>query len=191
MITNEELVIKIQNGENNLQEELYSNVKNLIGQTAYNFYKKHRYLIDKLGSVDYEDILQLANLSFIKSIHKFKTDKEFYFSTFLVNVIQLNLHNEFYRNKKVSNKYQKDLMYCEYEDNLICINNTVIEDKILLDQLMNCLTEKEKSIIIDKYLIGMKNQDMLNKYGISNQMINSIRKKALEKMKIEMEKSEI
>lgn len=191
MITNEELVIRIQNGEHALQDELYCNVEKLIRQTAFNFYKKHKYLIDKLGSVDYDDVFQLANLSFMKCVHKFKTDKEFQFTTFLVNSIQLNLHNEFYRNKKVSNQYQKDLKYCQFEFDLVCINDTLVEDRIYLEQLMKSLTEKEKSIIIDKYLIGMNNKDMLNKYGISNQMINSIRKKALNKMKIEMEKSKI
>lgn len=192
MITpNEELVLKIQNGEKNLQEELYLNVKNLIGQTTYKFYERNRSLIDKFGSIDYDDVLQLANLSFMKCIHKFKIDKGFQFTTFLVNAIQLNLHNEFYRNKKISNRYQKDLVYCEYKDNLVSINDLGIEDKILLEQLMSVLTDKEKDIIIDKYLIDMKNQDLLNKYGISNQMINSIRKKALDKMRKEMERNGI
>lgn len=185
MQTNEELIIRIKNGEKTLENDLYDNVKGLIYQTSYDFYNQYKVVIKKVGLVDIDDIVQIANITFIKSIAKFNTDKDLLFSTYLVTSIKTNLLNQFYKNKIISREYRKDIDKVEYDDKYSAYYVEDIETKIFVEELMSVLTERERNIITDKYLIGLKCTEMVNKYGISSQAINNLIHKSLDKMKRE------
>ena len=185
MLTNEELIIRIKNGEKTLENDLYNNVKGLIYQTSYDFYNKHKVMIKKIGLLDIDDLVQIANYTFIKSISKFKVNKDILFSTYLVQSIKTNLLNQFYKNKKVSREYRKDIDKVEYDENYSSSYTDKTDIKIFVEELMSVLNERERNIITDKYLIGLKCNEMVNKYGISSQAINNLIHKALNKMKKE------
>ncbi len=191
-LTNEELIKEIKKGNKELVGSLYKKVEKLIIKTASDFYKKNYPLIEKTICVDYDDIIQIANMAFIKSLCGFSFDKNILFSTYLVSTIQLTLHSEFYRNKKISNCYQKDLEKECFEDDFygLCTQDT-IDLKILIDEILVVLTKRELEIIKDKFFLELSPPELRNKYGLSSPAIRNIEKKALEKLRNKIRKGEI
>lgn len=190
MISNEELIKEIRKGNKNLETELYKNVEKLIIKTASMFYQRNKSLIKKIACIDYDDVLQIARMGFVISIEKFNLEKDFLFTTYLTNTIQLRLYSEFYHNKKINIIYEKDTNKTELDDNLRDSRGSNIDIKLMLEEIMECLTKREKEIIIDKFIVGLNPSELRNKYGVSTPAIRDIKNKALEKMTKKIRRNE-
>lgn len=183
IVANEVLVREIQKGNRHLEHELYKNVEGLIIQITSQFYQKNKSLIKKIICLDYDDVLQIARCGFMKSIKSFDTEQGILFSTYLVNTIQLTLHTEFYRNKDINVAYRKDTAKIELKDNIPLTHYDDVDNRLIIEEAMSVLDEREKNIITDKFLVGLKPEEMRNKYGMSSPGIRNIEQKALAKMK--------
>lgn len=186
-LSNEELIEKIKQGSEFTINDLHKNVERLIIKTAYGFYQKNQSLIKKTSCIDYDDILQIANIGFLKSLKNFDCNKNIKFSTYLVNTIQLTLHAEFYRNKKINNLYEKDIIKDEFDENINFKIDKDLDYNIIINDMLSILEERERNIIKDKYFVGLKPFELRNKYGLSSPAIRNIEKKSLQKIKEKME----
>lgn len=61
-----------------------------------------------------------------------------------------------------------------------------IENKLIIENLLNTLTDHQKMILTDIYLKGHTAVEVANKLTISRQAVNSTKKKALRKLKKEL-----
>lgn len=178
----------IKQENKNTCDILYINVQKLISKTTCDFYKKYKYLIYNLATIDYDDLTQISNLCFVKCVKKFNPNKGVKFSTYLTNAIQLNLYSNFYSNKKISNSKQLMLNQTELFDEFTPDKEMNIENRILIEQLMECLSDREKNVIYDIFFNNLTTKELSNKYGLGNSSILHIKYISLQKMKEEMEK---
>ena len=62
----------------------------------------------------------------------------------------------------------------------------LITNKITISQLINCLDEREKQIILLRYYRGKTQTEIASILGISQVQVSRIEKRALQKMKNEL-----
>ena len=66
------------------------------------------------------------------------------------------------------------------DDNL---NNENLENKVLIEKLLNCCTKQEKQVLNLLFFEGYSGQAVAEKLGMSRQWIHSIKHKALKKIR--------
>lgn len=184
----EELIRGIKNGDVNSKDELYTKVKGLIYKEVNTFYNRNRDFLKKCGYMDYEDLVQIGNLIFTKSINKYKLNKGYEFSTYLVQSIRNYLNVYFFPNKTISKDYKANADTLELNEKIIDDNSSCnMIDNLHLKIALEKLTHEERELIYDKFFRGLSSKEMVNKYGVSCVTIRKRREKALEKLKRYME----
>lgn len=78
-MTNEELAVKIQQGETDLYLQLWENVEKFVVMMA----KRHHVLTDGRGGVEIEDLVQSGYLALVSAVNYFDASKGYSFLTFL------------------------------------------------------------------------------------------------------------
>ncbi len=154
-------------------------------------------------SIDADDLFQIGILGLIKAVDLYDYTKGYTFTTYATKIIKSELYMKFRKMKYLSNIISLDCpinLNKESDDELYYIDmledpNGDFEKDImhavmisLLESSLDCLTEKEKNIIIDRFgLYGheaLKHRETAEKYGCSQPMICKHIKKSLHKMKI-------
>ena len=154
-------------------------------------------------SIDADDLFQIGILGLIKAVDLYDYTKGYTFTTYATKIIKNELYMKFRKMKYLSNIMSLDCSISlnkKSDDELYYID--IIEDPngdfekdimhavmiSLLESSLDCLTEKEKNIIIDRFgLYGheaLKQRETAEKYGCSQPMICKHIKKSLHKMKL-------
>lgn len=185
-LTNEYLIREIKNGRKDLIDELFERNKNGIRKVAYEFHKKYYNTISNIGAYELEDIIQIANINFMKTIELYKEEKEAKYITFLMKYTHWQLYEHFFKRKQITNRlrheYNKALIQYDtpYEHSLEIasmgrsnyMSPQYIEDfdtSIYIEYLIDILeTDREKGMITDFYLNDMTAEQISIKYGYKN-----------------------
>lgn len=83
-MTNEEIVIQIQQGNRELYLQLWENVRKLIVQEA----KKRYYISNGRGGVEVEDLVQCGFLALVEAVNYFDIGSGWKFTTYLGNTLK-------------------------------------------------------------------------------------------------------
>lgn len=156
-------------------------------------------------SMDSDDLLQIGILGLMKAVDLYDYTKNYAFSSFAGKLIKNEIYMKFRKMKYLStimsldapvniSDNERDKIYLadiledpngDFEKDIM--HATMIS---LLESALDCLTEKEKNIIIDRFgLCGhkaLKQREAAEKYECSQAMICRHIQKALHKMKINL-----
>lgn len=96
-MTNEEIVVQIQQGNTDLYLELWKNVKRLVSQLAYT-----RYCISHgRGGCEVEDLVQCGYLALVTAVNSFDINTGFKFTTYLDKTLKTEFATAIgYRSRK-------------------------------------------------------------------------------------------
>lgn len=215
-LTNEELIIRIQNGEKELINVLYKKIEGLIVKLANDFYQINKYKIKAIGTFDMDDLVQLSAIKFLRAVELFNSDSGILFSTYLCTAVKYGLTDSLFSSNYISKKdllndtqfklegesknvrrlkemYEFDMSKTDI-DNLqhrTTGKHRNMIDKMYLEYLLEALNDREKEIIEDYYIKGYFGDYLSDKYNISRQRIQTIKQKALDKMKKRAEEGEM
>lgn len=156
------------------------------------------------AAYEFDDILQVAVLGLIKAIDTFDYHKGYAFTTYGMKVIasQINILFRRFKYTKLIISLDETIAYNEKSEGLtigeiVVDENTNIEEDVehivmwsLIESELDCLTEKERNIIIDKFgLYGndpLLQRELAVKYNYSQGYICRIIANAIKKLKIRL-----
>lgn len=156
------------------------------------------------SAYDFDDILQVAVLGLIKAIDTFDYRKGYTFTTYGMKVIlsQINILFRRFKYTKLIISLDETIAYNDKGEGLtigetVVDENTNIEEDIerivmysLIESELDCLTEKERNIIIDKFgLYGnepLLQRELAVKYNYSQGYICRIIAGAIKKLRIRL-----
>ncbi len=178
----ENIVLFQQKRDKNAMEYIINKFEILIDRYKMSFLKEIYF-----NKYDVEDNKQDLIVSLINIVNKIPIEySQFENEGCLVNYIYkaiLNSRKDMYINKNIKrdfieNKYLSSVV--EFEDNYFVKD---IESNIEIEDMLKCLTEKEKRVIKYKFLNDKSEAEIAEIMGTSRQWINIIRNRALKKLK--------
>lgn len=152
-----------------------------------------------------EDLISIGTIGLIKAINTFKTDKNIKLATYASRCIE----NEILMHLRRSSRSRVEVsidepLNVDWDGNELLLSDILgtdddmiykdIEDEIdknLLEQAMDILTERERTIIELRFGIGHDDEEMTQKevadmLGISQSYISRLEKKIIKRLKKEM-----
>lgn len=183
---------RIKNGdENALRELINSNLKFVV-----NIAKMYR----KYG-VPFSDLISEGNIGLMKAAKKFDGERNIKFISYAVWWIKNSIQeciDEYKKDKSETNadlfhmdnqtkevyEYELNNINNEYEDNVINYQSR----KTTIDELMSCLQEREKKIIILYFGLFNNKEHTLDEIGsvlsLTNERVRQIKDKSLVKLRV-------
>lgn len=147
----------------------------------------------------FEDILQEAKISAIRAYRNYDPSKNTKLITHLHNYINFYLSHYFRSdtglikipvkvlqdtNKQKPELVHNDFLYDNSSDNEHpFLDNSFIDKKLGLDELLDFLTDKEKEVIDLIYLQGYTYDEVAMMYNVSRQAINNLANKTIKKLR--------
>ena len=188
-MANEELALKIQNGERNLISTLWEQVKRFIYLKSENWYWQHEETCIRCG-VDLDDLKQVSYFAFLDAIRYYTSADGYKFLTYLV----FPLRNRFNEACGIRTKAQaqRPLNRCKslnaavsgseegitYED--IIVDEIAAEDfqraedgiyneqlRSVLDECLATLPEVQSPVIQYRYFEGLTAEEVGQKVGLT------------------------
>lgn len=156
---------------------------------------------------DQDDLISIGTIGLIKGISTFKTDKNVRLSTYASRCIENEILMYFRSRRKLSNEVSlSDSIETDKDGNYLSLMDVISVEDTLLDDLSarescnnvyrimkQCLDCREERIICMRYgLTGcppLAQREVAERCGISRSYVSRIEKKALEKLREEIEKS--
>ena len=188
-----ELGFKIQQGDKMALDTLIKHNLRFVISIA----KKYR----KYTDVSFSDLISEGNIGLIKAANKFDPTKNIKFSSYAVWWIKASIKEciEGYKGKieysivddyQVTNLDEKDLIYDEINEEFEKKMNNLQSRQSAIEDLIKCLEEREKKIIMLFYGLGntskeMKLDEVSKEMGITKERVRQIKDDAIVKMKCE------
>ncbi|MEY8337012.1 RNA polymerase sporulation sigma factor SigK [Lachnospiraceae bacterium 62-35] len=166
------------------------------------------HVVKKYQGTDYEleDLLSVGTIGLIKAVNTFRADKGSRLATYAAKCVE----NEILMLLRSSKKYSREVSLFEPigidkdGETVSLVDVLEMENKEVLDSIIltqdvkelyeayeHCLKENEKQVIRMRYgLFGIKEEtqrEIAKKLGISRSYVSRIEKKAVEKLRREME----
>lgn len=146
---------------------------------------------------DINDLIQIGQVSIIKAVNKFDTEKDNGFTSYVTNAVKRHFYNLIRDNVKKSSYCSLNSLNqegCELMDTLASEENleedfVQAEEKKKLTRALNKLSEKEKEIIYWFYFDNRTLQDYVKFKGIGYRTAVDRKKRALVKLKKFMERN--
>lgn len=177
-----ENILLCQNGDKAAIGYVINKFEGLINKSKMSFPQNIYF-----NNYDVEDNNQDLIVSLINIVNKIPIDNPgFKNEGCLVNYIYkalLNSRKDMYINKNIKrdfieNKYLSSMV--EFKDNYFVED---IESNIEIEDMLKCLTEKEKRVIKYKFLNDKSEVEIAEILGISRQVVNRMKNNALKKLK--------
>lgn len=145
-------------------EVIYGEFEKLI-----NFYASH------IGTEDAKPDLTLFLIELLYAIDlsRFKNDC----SSGLKKYIAVCIRNQYIYLSKNEDKISR--FTYEIFDNCASYNEQY-DDKIAVEQILNCLTEKQKRVLVYRYKYGFSDREIAAKLNIKRQSVNQLKNRAFE-----------
>ena len=188
-----ELGFKIQQGDKMALDTLIKHNLRFVISIA----KKYR----KYTDVSFSDLISEGNIGLIKAANKFDPTKNIKFSSYAVWWIKASIKEciEGYKGKieysivddyQVTNLDEKDLIYDEINEEFEKKMNNLQSRQSAIEDLIKCLEEREKKIIMLFYGLGNTSKEMnldevSKEMGITKERVRQIKDDAIVKMKCE------
>ena len=155
---------------------------------------------------DQEDLISIGTIGLIKGITTFNPSKGARLATYAARCVE----NEILMHFRSQRKCSQDVSLSDYIETgsdgaELSLMEVISSDDDLLEQLSvkesvaqvrkavaNCLTDQERRVILLRYGLGgqppLRQREVAMQIGISRSYISRIEKRALEKLKAELEK---
>jgi RNA polymerase sigma factor (sigma-70 family) len=146
-----------------------------------------------------EDVLQEAKISAIRAYRNYDPSRNTKLITHLHNYINFYLSHYFRadtglikipnkalrdENKQKPELIHNDFLYDNSSDNQHpFLDNSIVDKKIQLNELLDYLSEKEKEIIKLIYIEGFTYDEVAIMYNVSRQAINNTANKSIKKLR--------
>jgi len=146
---------------------IYENFKKLI-----NVYASRLFYEDGVSDLT----LFLIELLYNIDLSRFEEDETFGIKKYIAVCI---------RNKYIALSMQKDI----YINNTLplldiaAFENDCFDDAILISQVLKVLNEKQKSVLVYKYIYGYSDCEIADNLGITRQAVNGLKNRALAVLK--------
>ena len=159
---------------------------------------------DKTG-VGVEDLISIGTIGLIKAINTFKSDKNIKLATYASRCIENEILMHLRRNSRIKTEVSIDEpLNVDWDGNELLLSDILgteedlvykdIEDEVdlnLLEQAMDILSDRERTIIELRYGIGHDDEEMTQKevadlLGISQSYISRLEKKIIRRLRKEM-----
>ena len=156
-------------------------------------------------SADQDDLISIGTIGLIKAVSTFKSDKNIKLATYASRCIENEILMYFRSRRKLQGEVSlSDTLEGDGEGNnlflmdVIRVDDTMLEDldvkescKKVRDVVSRCLTPREARIIDLRYGLSgaqpLTQREIASQCGISRSYVSRIEKKALEKLKKELE----
>ena len=155
--------------------------------------------------VGVEDLISIGTIGLIKAINTFKSDKNIKLATYASRCIENEILMHLRRNSRIKTEVSIDEpLNVDWDGNELLLSDILgteedlvykdIEDEIdlnLLEQAMDILSDRERTIIELRYGIGHDDEEMTQKevadlLGISQSYISRLEKKIIRRLRKEM-----
>ena len=155
--------------------------------------------------VGVEDLISIGTIGLIKAINTFKSDKNIKLATYASRCIENEILMHLRRNSRIKTEVSIDEpLNVDWDGNELLLSDILgteedsvykdIEDEVdlnLLDQAMDILSDRERTIIELRYGIGHDDEEMTQKevadlLGISQSYISRLEKKIIRRLRKEM-----
>ena len=155
--------------------------------------------------VGVEDLISIGTIGLIKAINTFKSDKNIKLATYASRCIENEILMHLRRNSRIKTEVSIDEpLNVDWDGNELLLSDILgteedlvykdIEDEVdlnLLEQAMDILSDRERTIIELRYGIGHDDEEMTQKevadlLGISQSYISRLEKKIIKRLKKEM-----
>ena len=159
--------------------------------------------------VGVEDLISIGTIGLIKAINTFKSDKNIKLATYASRCIENEILMHLRRNSRIKTEVSIDEpLNVDWDGNELLLSDILgteedlvykdIEDEVdlnLLEQAMDILSDRERTIIELRYGIGHDDEEMTQKevadlLGISQSYISRLEKKIISRLKKEMLKQD-
>lgn len=155
---------------------------------------------------DQDDLISIGTIGLIKGISTFKPDKKVRLATYASRCIENEILMYFRAQKKLQGEISlSESIESDREGNalqlidVIGVDDTMLEDLYDRDSALRlrrlvreCLTQREAEIIRLRYGLGgtvpLTQREIASTFGISRSYVSRIEKRALEKLRAELEK---
>lgn len=195
----QELLIKMQNGDKDARSKLIEHNLRLVAHIVKKFEP-----IEKMN----DDLISIGTIGLIKGIDSFKINKNNKLTTYVSRCIENEILMFFRSNKKNTNNVSlNDSIGYDKDGNEINLIDVIKADSLELDELLHnktnieklnnylrILTDSEKDIIIKRYGL-FENKEYTQKeiakiLGISRSYVSRIEKRAITKLYREFKKEQ-
>lgn len=155
--------------------------------------------------VGVEDLISIGTIGLIKAINTFKSDKNIKLATYASRCIENEILMHLRRNSRIKTEVSIDEpLNVDWDGNELLLSDILgteedlvykdIEDEVdlnLLEQAMDILSDRERTIIELRYGIGHDDEEMTQKevadlLGISQSYISRLEKKIIRQLRKEM-----
>ena len=155
--------------------------------------------------VGVEDLISIGTIGLIKAINTFKSDKNIKLATYASRCIENEILMHLRRNSRIKTEVSIDEpLNVDWDGNELLLSDILgteedlvykdIEDEVdlnLLEQAMDILSDRERTIIELRYGIGHDDEEMTQKevadlLGISQSYISRLEKKLIRRLRKEM-----
>ena len=155
--------------------------------------------------VGVEDLISIGTIGLIKAINTFKSDKNIKLATYASRCIENEILMHLRRNSRIKTEVSIDEpLNVDWDGNELLLSDILgteedlvykdIEDEVdlnLLEQAMDILSDRERTIIELRYGIGHDDEEMTQKevadlLGISQSYISRLEKKIIRPLRKEM-----
>lgn len=155
--------------------------------------------------VGVEDLISIGTIGLIKAINTFKSDKNIKLATYASRCIENEILMHLRRNSRIKTEVSIDEpLNVDWDENELLLSDILgteedlvykdIEDEVdlnLLEQAMDILSDRERTIIELRYGIGHDDEEMTQKevadlLGISQSYISRLEKKIIRRLRKEM-----
>lgn len=155
--------------------------------------------------VGVEDLISIGTIGLIKAINTFKADKNIKLATYASRCIENEILMHLRRNSRIKTEVSIDEpLNVDWDGNELLLSDILgtdedlvykdIEDEVdlnLLEQAMDILNDRERTIIELRYGIGHDDEEMTQKevadlLGISQSYISRLEKKIIRRLRKEM-----
>ena len=155
--------------------------------------------------VGVEDLISIGTIGLIKAINTFKSDKNIKLATYASRCIENEISSHLRRNSRIKTEVSIDEpLNVDWDGNELLLSDILgteedlvykdIEDEVdlnLLEQAMDILSDRERTIIELRYGIGHDDEEMTQKevadlLGISQSYISRLEKKIIRRLRKEM-----
>ena len=155
--------------------------------------------------VGVEDLISIGTIGLIKAINTFKSDKNIKLPTYASRCIENEILMHLRRNSRIKTEVSIDEpLNVDWDGNELLLSDILgteedlvykdIEDEVdlnLLEQAMDILSDRERTIIELRYGIGHDDEEMTQKevadlLGISQSYISRLEKKIIRRLRKEM-----
>ena len=155
--------------------------------------------------VGVEDLISIGTIGLIKAINTFKSDKNIKLATYASRCIENEILMHLRRNSRIKTEVSIDEpLNVDWDGNELLLSDILgteedlvykdIEDEVdlnLVEQAMDILSDRERTIIELRYGIGHDDEEMTQKevadlLGISQSYISRLEKKIIRRLRKEM-----